>query len=101
MPFVVCCVFCHIFVSVDDWGVQVLIHLFVCVFTVTQAPAQGFTLNGVYKLYNLGFSSLTEQNKFDNSYSSGACFHIFVQWTLVTTTAFVPKDVAIKMNLLL
>ena len=24
-----------------------------------------------------------------------------IQWTLVTTTAFVPKDVAIKMNLLL
>ena len=25
---------------------------------------------------------------------------IFVQWTLVTTTAFVPKEVAIIMNLL-
>ena len=24
-----------------------------------------------------------------------------IQWTLVTTTAFVPKDVAIKMNVLL
>ena len=24
-----------------------------------------------------------------------------VYWTLITTTAFVPKDVAIKMNLLL
>ena len=24
-----------------------------------------------------------------------------VQWTLITTTVFVPKDVAIKMNLLL
>ena len=24
-----------------------------------------------------------------------------LQWTLVTTTSFVPKDVAIKMNLLL
>ena len=26
---------------------------------------------------------------------------VTLQWTLVTTTAFVPKDVAIKMNLLL
>ena len=26
---------------------------------------------------------------------------VTVQWTLVTTTAFVSKDVAIKMNLLL
>ena len=26
---------------------------------------------------------------------------ITVQWTLITTTAFVPKDIAIKMNLLL
>ena len=24
-----------------------------------------------------------------------------VQWTLITTTAFVPKDIDIKMNLLL
>ena len=34
------------------------------------------------------------QNKFSKGKSE-------VQWTLVTTTAFVPKDVAIKMNLLL
>ena len=27
--------------------------------------------------------------------------NILLQWILVTTTAFVPKDVAIKMNLLL
>ena len=27
--------------------------------------------------------------------------HIYKQWTLVTTTTFVPKDVVIKMNLLL
>ena len=29
------------------------------------------------------------------------CLKILLQWTLVTTTAFVPKDVAIKTNLLL
>ena len=28
-------------------------------------------------------------------------FYNTLQWTLITTTAFVPKDVAIKMNLLL
>ena len=32
---------------------------------------------------------------------AACCQNHWIQWTLITMTAFVPKDIAIKMNLLL
>ena len=61
-----------------DLGVQVSVHLFIRVLTSTQASTVATMLNEV------NFTSLiTELNKDDNSYSSGACFYILVcRWDI-------------------
>ena len=50
------------------------------------------------------YSQVQKASEFDahtSAVENFVDFTFLTQWTLVTTTAFVPKDVAIKINLLL